>query len=56
MKDIPNLEALLARAVKKGIFGTKMFKFSIPTLANQYADLQKNEHIVRVVALSGGYS
>ena len=127
MKPIPGLGTLLARAVKQGIFGTKMrsvikeanpkgirkiveqqfeiakiilktglvpiiepevditskdkqesekilkeelfkqlallkpedkvmLKLSIPTLPNFYADLQKEEHIVRVVALSGGYS
>lgn len=127
MKPIPNLGTLLARAVKQGVFGTKMrsvikeanpkgirkiveqqfeiakvilkaglvpiiepevdihskdkqesekilkeelfkqlallkpedkvmLKLSIPTLPNFYADLQKEKHIVRVVALSGGYS
>ena len=127
MKPIPGLGTLLARAVKQGIFGTKMrsvimeanpkgirkiveqqfeiakiilkaglvpiiepevditskdkqesekilkeelfkqlallqpedkvmLKLSIPTLPNFYADLQKEEHMVRVVALSGGYS
>ena len=127
MKPIPNLGTLLARAVKQGIFGTKMrsvikaanpkgikalveqqfeigkiilkaglvpiiepevdihskdkqdsekilkaeltrqlallkpedkvmLKLSIPTLPNFYADLQSEEHMVRVVALSGGYS
>ncbi|NCB02699.1 MAG: fructose bisphosphate aldolase [Spirochaetia bacterium] len=33
-----------------------MFKLSIPTTPNFYTDLQKNEHVIRVVALSGGYS
>ncbi|HKL57405.1 MAG TPA: fructose bisphosphate aldolase [Sphaerochaeta sp.] len=33
-----------------------MLKLTIPTLPNFYADLQKEEHMVRVVALSGGYS
>ena len=127
MKPIPNLGALLERAVKHGIFGTKMrsvikeansrgikkiveqqfeiakiilkaglvpiiepevdihskdkeasekimkaeivkqlallnpedkvmLKLSIPTQPNLYVDLQKEEHMVRVVALSGGYS
>ena len=32
-----------------------MLKISIPTQPNFYADLQKEEHMVRVVALSGGY-
>ena len=127
MKPIPNLGALLERAVKHGIFGSKMrsvikeansigikkiveqqfeiakiilkaglvpiiepevdihskdkqasekimkseivrqlallnpedrvmLKLSIPTQPNLYVDLQKDEHMVRVVALSGGYS
>ena len=33
-----------------------MLKLTIPTLPNFYADVQKEEHMVRVVALSGGYS
>lgn len=33
-----------------------MLKLSIPTQPNFYADLQKEEHMVRVVALSGGYT
>jgi fructose-bisphosphate aldolase class I len=33
-----------------------MLKLSIPTQPNLYVDLQKDEHMVRVVALSGGYS
>ena len=33
-----------------------MLKLSIPTLPNFYSDIQKEAHIVRVVALSGGYS
>lgn len=33
-----------------------MFKLTIPTKANFYADLMKDPHVVRVVALSGGYS
>ncbi len=127
MKPMPRLATLLARAVKQGVFGTKMrsvikeanpkgikmlveqqfdtakiilkaglvpiiepevdihskdkhesekilkeelvkqlallkpddkvmLKLSIPTLPNFYADVQKEEHVVRVVALSGGYS
>lgn len=32
-----------------------MFKFSIPTKADLYEDLMKDERCVRVVALSGGY-
>lgn len=33
-----------------------MFKFSIPTAENFYHDLMSKPHVVRIVALSGGYS
>ncbi|MFT9077394.1 fructose bisphosphate aldolase [Ethanoligenens sp.] len=33
-----------------------MLKLSIPTQDDFYSDLMKNEHVVRVVALSGGYT
>lgn len=33
-----------------------MFKFTIPTEANLYLDLYDNPAVVRIVALSGGYS
>ncbi|WET05043.1 fructose bisphosphate aldolase [Flavobacterium sp. YJ01] len=33
-----------------------MLKLSIPTLPNFYSDLMSDSHVVRVVALSGGYS
>ncbi|MFC4475983.1 fructose bisphosphate aldolase [Flavobacterium chungangensis] len=33
-----------------------MLKLSIPTINNFYSDLMTNPHVVRVVALSGGYS
>lgn len=33
-----------------------MFKLSIPTLDNFYSDLMDDPHVVRVVALSGGYT
>ena len=33
-----------------------MFKFTIPTKANLYLDLYNNPAVVRIVALSGGYS
>lgn len=33
-----------------------MFKVTIPTEANLYADIMTDPHVVRVVALSGGYS
>ena len=33
-----------------------MFKFTIPSVDNLYAEIMKNPHVVRVIALSGGYS
>ena len=33
-----------------------MLKLSLPTEANFYSDLVEDPHVVRVVALSGGYS
>jgi len=33
-----------------------MFKISIPTIANSYSSMMKDSRIVRIVALSGGYS
>ena len=33
-----------------------MFKVTIPTVDNLYADIMKDPHVVRVVALSGGYT
>lgn len=33
-----------------------MLKLSIPTIENFYSDLMNDPHVVRVVALSGGYS
>ena len=33
-----------------------MLKISIPTIANLYKDLMADPHVVRVVALSGGYT
>ncbi|WP_448910817.1 class I fructose-bisphosphate aldolase, partial [Holdemania massiliensis] len=33
-----------------------MFKLSIPTVDGFYSDLMEDPHVVRVVALSGGYS
>ena len=32
-----------------------MFKFTIPSIDNFYEDIMKDEHVVKVVALSGGY-
>ena len=33
-----------------------MFKLTIPTVENFYADIMEDPHVVRVVALSGGYT
>ena len=33
-----------------------MFKVTIPTVDNLYAEIMKDRHVVRVVALSGGYT
>lgn len=33
-----------------------MFKVTIPSVDNLYAEIMKNPHVVRVVALSGGYT
>ena len=33
-----------------------MFKLSIPDKHGFYSDLMEDSHVVRVVALSGGYS
>lgn len=59
--DKAEAEDLLLAEIKKHLAelpeGTKlMFKLSIPTKAGQYAEIQKDPHVVRVVALSGGYS
>ncbi len=32
-----------------------MFKFTIPSIDNYYEDLMSNPHVVKIVALSGGY-
>lgn len=33
-----------------------MFKLSIPTEPGFYTEMMKDPHVVRIVALSGGYS
>ena len=45
MKPVPGLDELLVRAVERHIFGTKMRSV-----------IKQANHVVRVVALSGGYS
>ena len=60
-KDKQESEAIMKEEIKKQLALLKpedrvMLKLSIPTQPNLYADLQKDKHMVRVAALSGGYS
>ena len=53
-------EEILKREVKRNLEllpeDTKvMFKFTIPSVDNFYEDLMSDPHVVRIVALSGGY-
>lgn len=55
------IEAYLAEAIKKELDQLDedqyvMLKLSIPTKTNQYNELINHPNVVRVVALSGGYS
>ncbi|MEN3931365.1 fructose bisphosphate aldolase [Microvirga sp. W0021] len=59
--DRSESEKLLKQEVKKHLaaLDTKtkvMFKFSIPVEDDFYRDLMDDPHVVRIVALSGGYS
>ena len=59
--DKEECERILKEEVKDFLHilpeGTKvMFKFTIPTVDNYYADLMEDEKVVRIVALSGGYT
>jgi fructose-bisphosphate aldolase class I len=47
---------IFAQLAKLGKNDKVMLKISIPTVDNFYADVMKDPHMVRVVALSGGYS
>ncbi len=47
---------LLDQLSKLGKDVKVMLKLSIPTIDNFYSDLMEEPHVVRVVALSGGYS
>ena len=47
---------LLANLAKLGSNELVMFKLTLPEQANFYSDCQKHPNMVRVVALSGGYS
>jgi len=48
--------AILAELAKQPASQPVMLKLTIPTTANFYAELIKHTSVLRVVALSGGYS
>lgn len=59
--DKAKIEAFMKGEIVKALEGLDkdvrlMFKFTIPTEAGLYDDLVKYEQVVRIVALSGGYS
>ena len=59
--DKAEAEDLLLAAIQRHLFTLPagqqvMLKLSLPTVANLYAPLVNNPHVMRVVALSGGYS
>ena len=57
--DKEECERILKEEVKKELAdfpSNVMFKFTIPTVDNYYADLMEYENVVRIVALSGGYT
>ncbi|MCR4033948.1 MULTISPECIES: fructose bisphosphate aldolase [Flavobacterium] len=59
--DKAKSEEILKQEIKKQLNSLDkdvkvMLKLSIPTMNNFYKDLISNPHVVRVVALSGGYS
>jgi len=59
--DKEQSEAILKRELLKHLHNLKedenvMLKLSIPTIANTYKELTTHSRVVRVVALSGGYS
>lgn len=53
-------EEFLKKYMKEGLAKLDdekiMFKLTIPTVENFYADIMEDPHVVRVVALSGGYT
>lgn len=60
-KDKQACEELLKKEVMKHLTELDenvkiMFKLSIPTIDGFYSDVMKDPHVVRVVALSGGYT
>lgn len=64
--DIHSLEKAQSEAILKNLLFIELaklpkgfnviFKLSIPSVDGFYSDLMKDEHVVRVVALSGGYT
>jgi len=59
--DKAKAEAYLKKALKAELAQLNedvrvMFKLTIPEVDNDYEELMKDQHVVRVVALSGGYS
>lgn len=59
--DKEKSEAILKREIKRHLSLLEndvrvMFKLSIPSADGFYSDLMEDQHVVRVVALSGGYS
>ena len=59
--DKAKAEEIMLAAVKENLTGLPadaklMFKFTIPTVNDLYAAIMKDPHVVRIVALSGGYS
>jgi len=60
-QDKEKIEEYLHNSIKKLLDGLPedmllMFKLTLPTKADQYDDLNDYDNVVRVVALSGGYS
>ena len=56
-----NCEILLKQEIEKQLTLMKaemkvIFKFTLPTVTNFYEDLETNPQVLRIVALSGGYS
>ena len=60
-KDKEQCEKILKEEIKKELDklpadSKLMFKFTIPSVADFYSDIIDNPKVVRVVALSGGYT
>ncbi len=59
--DKKEAEVILKKYIKENLAlldstSKVMLKLSLPTIPNFYSDLSSDKHVVRVVALSGGYS